>query len=179
MIKIFLIEFLTNKEYYVVTYFLKRKEIKLNYVETYSPKQHRKFNKLYVTANDMVVILDKLHESEYMTQRYDFKNTILYRAIMRLSDVFIKAGVDLKLDYEELQPIIGDKIILSRMFSNNEVSNIRDYYFRKIGKKLPKYNNKVYYMTKKEFNEISDYKGIGVVIIRLIKQLDKIFKEIE
>lgn len=177
--KIFLIEFLTTKEYYVVTYFIKLNDIKLNYVETYSPKQHRKFNKLYVTANDMVVILDELHSSDYRTQRYDFKNTILYKAIMRLADVFIKAGVDLNLHYEEKDPIIGGKIILSRMFSNNEVSNIRDYYYRKTGKKLPKYNNKVYYITKKEFKEISDYKGIGRVIIRLTKQLDKIFKEIE
>lgn len=177
--KIFLIDFLTNKEYYIVTYFLKRKDIKLKYVETYSPNQHRKFNKLYVKADDMVVILDELHNSDYRTQRYDFKNTILYKAIMRLADVFIKAGVDLKLHYEEQQPIIDDKVILSRMFSNNEVSNIRDYYYRKTGKKLPKFKNKVYYITKKEFNEISDYKGIGKVIIRLIKQLDKIFKEIE
>lgn len=177
MNKIFLIDFLESNEYYRMTYWLKKHRIELPFVVTYSPKQRRNFNKLYVRANDMVILLDTFYLNSYSTQRYDFKKTTLYRAIHKLANVFIKMGVELKLDYEEQKPIIGDKIILSRIFSNSEVCQLNYHYLRVTGSKFPKWNNKVYYVSKKEFNKISNYKGISIVIPRLIKQLDKIFKE--
>lgn len=175
--KIFLIDFLESDEYYRVTYWLKKHNINLPFIETYSPKQRRNFNKLYVRANDMVILLDTLFLNTNSNQRYDFRKTTLYKAIMRLADIFIKAGVDLKLDYEEQKPIVGDKVILSRIFSNQEVCQLNYHYLRVTGSKFPKWNNRVYYVSKKEFNEIADYKGISKVLPRMIKQLDTIFKE--
>lgn len=175
--KLYLIDCLEEKEYKGLFSWLKREGILLPSTSTYSPKQHRSFDKLYVTPSEVVMLFNRLYSKEHSTGRYSFTQTDFYKAIMRLADLFSKAGVtNIYVPMPSKDKIIDGKLIISRVFDSWECNIIRAVYFRATMKNLPRFNNKFSYVSADELKDIKSIspKVYGKWTLSILKRLEEL-----
>lgn len=176
--RIYLIDFLPPNEYAALFGWVKRQKILLPSKSTFSPKQHRYFDKLYVRASDVVMLLREAYSNDKACARYDFTRTNIFIAIQKLSNAFKASGIDIDIPKPIKSHFEGDKLIISRVFDSWECNTIRGTYFRAEYKNLPKLN-KLSYVTTKELESMKTLKIYGRGTKKLIKELERLFKDKE